>query len=132
MPDHLQFIENMEPDDRVALLKRVDNDIREAIMPLIAQAERNEIRRLWNYDEGTAGAVMTTDYSNLPPDMTVRDALESLRLQAPSKETIYQVYITDSGHRLLGVVSLRDIICPSPQSREFMDNVISVHHGVDD
>ncbi|MCK7469271.1 MAG: hypothetical protein MZU91_14860 [Desulfosudis oleivorans] len=76
-------------------------------MPLIAQAERNEIRRLWNYDEGTAGAVMTTDYCNLPPDMNVKDALESLRLQAPNKETIYQVYLTDGGHHLLGVASLQ-------------------------
>jgi magnesium transporter len=130
----LQFIENMEPDDRVDLLKRAGSEIREAIMPLIAQAERNEIRRLWNYDEGTAGAVMTTDYSNLPPEMTVKDALESLRLQAPSKETIYQVYVTDGRHRLLGVVSLRDIIMSKPQARltEVMEeNVISVHHSVD-
>ncbi|MDD2391146.1 MAG: hypothetical protein PHP23_15655, partial [Desulfobacterales bacterium] len=53
----LRFIENMGPDDRVDLLKRVDEDIREAMMPLIAQAERNEIRQLWNYEEGTAGSV---------------------------------------------------------------------------
>jgi magnesium transporter len=130
----LQFIENMEPDDRVDLLKRVDPEISEAIMPLIAQAERNEIRRLWNYDEGTAGAVMTTDYCNLQPDMSVKDALESLRLQAPNKETIYQVYITDSGHHLLGVVSLRDIIMSKPQAllRDIMEeNVISVHHNLE-
>ena len=130
----LKFIENMDPDDRVDLLKKVDTDIREAIMPLIAQAERNEIRRLWNYEEGTAGAVMTTDYSNLPADISVRAALDSLRLQAPGKETIYQVYITDNRHHLLGVVSLRDIIMSKPQAllQAIMeDNVISVHHHVD-
>jgi magnesium transporter len=130
----LQFIENMEPDDRVDLLKSVDAEVSEAIMPLIAQAERNEIRRLWNYDEGTAGAVMTTDYCNLPPDMSVKDALETLRLQAPNKETIYQVYITDSGHHMLGVASLRDIIMSKPQARlgDIMeDNVISVPHNLE-
>jgi len=130
----LQFIENMDPDNRVDLLKKVDAEVSEAIMPLIAQAERNEIRRLWNYDEGTAGAVMTTDYCNLPPDMSVKDALESLRLQAPNKETIYQVYITDSGHRLLGVASLRDIIMSKPQARlrDIMEaNVISVRHNLE-
>jgi len=130
----LQFIENMQPDDRVDLLKQVDPEISEAIMPLIAQAERNEIRRLWNYDEGTAGAVMTTDYCNLPPEMNVRDALESLRLQAPNKETIYQVYLTDAGHHLLGVASLRDIIMSKPQARlrDIMEaNVIAVYHNLD-
>ena len=130
----LQFIENMQPDDRVDLLKKVDPEISEAIMPLIAQAERNEIRRLWNYDEGTAGAVMTTDYCNLPPEMNVKDALESLRLQAPNKETIYQVYLTDAGHHLLGVASLRDIIMSKPQARlrDIMEeNVIAVYHNLD-
>jgi magnesium transporter len=130
----LQFIENMQPDDRVDLLKKVDPEISEAIMPLIAQAGRNEIRRLWNYDEGTAGAVMTTDYCNLPPDLNAKEALETLRLQAPNKETIYQVYITDSGHHLAGVASLRDIIMSKPQARlrDIMEeNVISVPHHVD-
>ncbi|MCU0558605.1 MAG: magnesium transporter [Desulfobacterales bacterium] len=130
----LKFIENMEPDDRVDLLKAVDTDIREAIMPLIAQAERNEIRRLWDYEEGTAGAVMTTEYCSLAADISVREALEGLRLQAPNKETIYYVYITDGTRHLLGMVSLRDLIMSKPQARlaDVMEvNVISIRHDQD-
>ncbi len=130
----LKFIENMEPDDRVDLLKAVDNDIREAIMPLIAQAERNEIRRLWDYAEGTAGAVMTTEYCSLPAEISVREALEGLRLQAPNKETIYYIYITDSRRHLLGMVSLRDLIMSKPQAKltDIMEtNVITVPHDLD-
>ncbi len=130
----LQFIENMEPDDRVDLLKAVDDDIREAIMPLIAQAERNEIRRLWHYEEGTAGAVMTTEYATLPAEISVREALDRLRLQAPNKETIYYVYITDADRRVLGMVSLRDLIMSKPQVRlqDIMEtHVISVDHQMD-
>ena len=129
----LRFIEHMDPDDRVDLLKKVDADIREAMMPLIAQAERNEIRRLWNYAEGTAGAVMTTEYAFLPADISVRDALDRLRLQAPNKETIYYVYMTDFEHHLLGVVSLRNLIMSKPQDflRNIMTtNVISVPHDM--
>ncbi len=130
----LQFVENLEPDDRVDLLKRVDAEVREAILPLIAQAERNEIRRLWNYREGTAGAVMTTEYCNLAPELTVREALETLRLLAPNKETIYHIYVTDERHHLVGVLSLRDLILSKPQQRlrDIMeDNVISVPHDLD-
>jgi magnesium transporter len=130
----LQFIENLEPDDRVDLLKAVDDDIRESIMPLIAQAERNEIRRLWNYEEGTAGAVMTTEYAMLSGEITVRDALDKLRLQAPNKETIYYVYITDAERRLIGTVSLRDLIMSKPQTllKDIMEkSVIAVHHAMD-
>ena len=130
----LRFIENMDPDDRVDLLKKVDVDIREAIMPLIAQAERNEIRRLWQYAEGTAGAVMTTEYAFLPGQITVGTALERLRLQSPNKETIYYIYITDDSRHLLGMISLRDLIMSKPNARLdtlMQGNVISVKHDME-
>jgi len=129
----LRFIENMEPDDRVDLLKAVDDDVREAIMPLIAQAERNDIRRLWKYAEGTAGAVMTTEYAVLPQTITVTEALEQMRLQAPNKETIYTIHITDAQRHLLGIVSLRDLIMSKPRAtlETIMETrVISVPHGM--
>ncbi len=129
----LRFIENMEPDDRVDLLKTVDVDVREAIMPLIAQAERNEIRRLWKYEEGTAGAVMTTEYAMLPQSITVAEALEQMRLQAPNKETIYTIHITDADRHLLGIVSLRDLIMSKPRATLdtiMQTRVISVAHDM--
>ena len=128
-----RFIENMEPDDRVDLLKVVDEDVREAIMPLIAQAERNDIRRLWKYAEGTAGAVMTTEYAVLPQTITVAEALEQMRLQAPNKETIYTIHITDAQRHLLGIVSLRDLIMSKPRAtlEAIMETrVISVAHDM--
>jgi magnesium transporter len=130
----LRFVENMDSDDRVDLLKEVDDDVREAIMPLIAQAERNDIRRLWNYQEGTAGAVMTTEYAMLPRQLTVETALEQLRLQAPNKETIYYVYITDSQRQLIGILSLRDLIMSKRRAtlEAIMETqVISVPHEME-
>lgn len=130
----LRFVENMEPDDRVDLLKAVDDEVREAIMPLIAQAERNGIRKLWQYEEGTAGAVMTTEYAMLSKDLTVSVALAHLRLQAPNKETIYYIYITDRDRRLIGALSLRDLIMSKPHAslESIMEtNLISVPHDMD-
>ncbi|MFZ1984591.1 MAG: magnesium transporter [Desulfatitalea sp.] len=130
----LRFVEHMEPDDRVDLLKAVDDDVREAIMPLIAQAERNDIRKLWHYEEGTAGAVMTTEYAMLPQHLTVGTALEQLRLQAPNKETIYYIYITDAERHLIGTISLRELIMSKPSAGldSIMEtNVISVPHSMD-
>ncbi|MBI5062182.1 MAG: magnesium transporter, partial [Desulfatitalea sp.] len=130
----LRFVEHMEPDDRVDLLKTVDDDAREAIMPLIAQAERNEIRNLWHYEEGTAGAVMTTEYAMLPQHLTVATALEKLRLQAPNKETIYYIYITDAERHLIGTISLRELIMSKPSAGldAIMEtHVISVTHDLE-
>lgn len=126
-----QLIERMDPDDRVDLLKRVDPDVSERMMPLIAQAERNEIQRLWQYAEGTVGAAMTTEYAFLPAAITVGEALARLRLQAPNRETIYCVYITDHRRHLRGVISLRHLILSNPRQRlsEVMTaEVIAVPH----
>jgi len=83
------LLSNMPPDDRVDLLKQMPQEQREAILPALAQAEREDIRRLSAYAEGTAGAVMTSDYASLLPDLTVTEAIDRLRREAPDKETVY-------------------------------------------
>ena len=59
---------------------------------------------------GTAGAAMTTDYVTLPPHITVREAFERLRREAPDRETIYYCYVVDHKRRLIGFVSLKRLI----------------------
>jgi magnesium transporter len=53
---------------------------------------------------------MTTDYVTLPPHITVREALERIRLEAPDRETIYYCYVVDHKRRLTGFVSLKKLI----------------------
>lgn len=105
-----RIIEEMPADDRVDLLERMDPDHVEALLPLIAQAERSDIRKLLSYEEGSAGSIMTTEYASLPGHITVEEALNRLRLQAPSRETIYYIYVTDQERKLLGFVSLRKLL----------------------
>ena len=86
-------------------------------MPLVTKAERQDIRTLLSFPEGSAGSVMTTEYASLPADVTVGDAIALLRQQAPSRETIYYIYVLDEAHHLLGFVSLRDLILAKPTAR---------------
>mgnify|MGYP001184722917 CR=1 FL=1 len=109
-PHMAKLIERMSHDDRAALLRHLDPTVTEAILRLIDDAERRDIASLVNFPEDTAGAIMTTDYAWLPANITVEDALERLRLQAPDRETIYYVYLVDENRRLQGVVSLRTLI----------------------
>lgn len=112
--DMARLLEEMEPDERADLVQRLDDSVREEILPLVARAEREDIRRLVSYEEGTVGSVMTTDYAVLRPDLTVSQAIDALRRQAPGKETIYYIYVVDAAHRLLGLVSLRELILARP------------------
>jgi len=100
----------MSHDDRVDLFKALDPAAREALLPGLAKAEREDLRRLASYPEDTVGAVMTSDYATLLPGLSAPQALDALRRQASDVETVYTAYVVDPGHKLLGVLSLRDIL----------------------
>ena len=112
-----RLLEEMPADDRADLVQMLDEKIRDDLLPLVAKAEREDIRKLAQYEEETAGAVMSTDYAVLRPDMTVEQAIEQLRMQAPEKETIYYIYVVDESRKLIGFVSLKDIIVARPGHR---------------
>jgi magnesium transporter len=100
----------MSHDDRVDLFKALDPKAQEALLPGLAKAERDDLRRLASYPEGTVGSIMTSDYATLLPAMTSPQALDALRRQASDVETVYYAYVVDAGHKLLGVISLRDLL----------------------
>ena len=115
--DAATLLQLMSHDDRAHLVNRLDDDHADEILRNLAQAERDDIRRLASYEPGTAGAVMTTDYATLPPDSTVRDSLDRLRREAPDRETIDYSYVVDANHKLLGVVPLKRLILARPFAR---------------
>ena len=121
-------LEEMSHDERADFVKSMPEEKSEEVLPLVARAERNDIKRLIEYEEDTAGAILTTDYASLPPDITVKEAVERLKHQAFDRETIYYIYVTDPQRKLIGFVSLRDLIV-APSHRTVEDimhkNVIS-------
>lgn len=118
----VRLIEGMTPDDAAALLHLMPHDDRadlvnhleedrvDIILRRLAHAEREDIRRLTSYEPGTAGAVMTTDYATLLPHLTVREALDRLRHEAPDRETIDYSYVIDPQRKLIGLVSLKQLM----------------------
>jgi magnesium transporter len=128
-PHMARLIEQMSHDDRVDLLRRLMPRVAEELLRLVDEADRRDIATLVKYEENTAGALMTTDYAWLPPNITVAEALDRLRLQAPDRETIYYIYVLDDQRRPLGVASLRDLILAARHTliRDVMEQeVVSV------
>lgn len=114
LPKLTELLEHMSSDDRVDLMSRMSPERCESVMRLLASSERNEIRKLLSYDESSAGSIMTTEYASLPANITVREAIDKLRQQAPNSETIYYVFILDEHRRLEGLISLRELILARP------------------
>lgn len=119
-PQMGQLLSKMSHDDRVDLLRRLPDRVRESVMRLVDEADRKDIATLFSYGANTVGALMTTDYAWLPSNITAAEAIDQLRSQAPDRETIYYIYVLDDAsrrpdgsiapRRLLGIISLRDLI----------------------
>jgi len=126
------IVTEMNGDDRADLFNRLTPKQQNALLPGLAQAEREDIRRLAAHEEGTAGAIMTSDYATLTANLSVKDALSKIRREAPDKETIYRTYVIDQERRLIGSVRLQTLILASPKQTigEVMERetrAVSVH-----
>jgi magnesium transporter len=112
------ILDAMSSDNRADFIKVLPQKTADVLLPLLAQAERNDVRRLVSYPEETAGALMTTEYAALRADVTVSEALARLRDIAPERETIYYVYVVqNSDRKLLGVVTLTELVRAAPGKR---------------
>lgn len=128
--DLAALFSQMESDERADLYNKLTDEQRQAVLPGLAQAERDDVRRLASYPAQTAGALMTSDYATLKAHWTVHKALLRLRLEAPDKETIYQMYVIDKFRTLLGTLSLKQLILANPDTKIadlMLTDVVSVN-----
>lgn len=107
----------MSHDERADLYRHLNAKGQEALLGVLARAERDDLRRLAAWPEGTVGSIMTSDYAFLWPNMTAPEALEALRRQAVDSETVYTALVAAGDYRLLGVVSLRDLLLAGHKAR---------------
>ena len=101
----------MYADNAVDVLNNLkDRDRVNIYMNLMPAENAREISSLINYLDETAGAIMTTEFISVQEESTLGAAYHRLREQAIKAETIYYVYVVDENNRLVGVISLRDLI----------------------
>ncbi|MGN0975530.1 MAG: magnesium transporter [Gemmiger sp.] len=128
-------IDELFVDDATDLVEEMPAGVVKRILAQAAPDTRKMINELLKYPEDSAGGVMTTEFMELAPDMTVRQALASIRKNGFDKETINNCYVTRRDRTLVGVVSLRSLILEKDEDRrvdDFMDtNVVSVSTATD-
>ncbi|SHK53705.1 magnesium transporter [Tepidibacter formicigenes] len=125
-----RILDLMSQDDMVDILSNLSEDKRQEIINLLDSELAEDIKELLVYKEDSAGGIMTTDFIALRKDITAYSAIEYLRENAPDAETIYYVYVIDKHEKLVGVISLRELIIAKPNSlvEDIMsEKVISVN-----
>jgi len=124
------ILDMMSQDDIVDKLSELSDKRSREIIAYLNIEDAADVRELMFYDEDTAGGIMTKDYITLKKDYTIYHSIETLRETAPESETIYYVYVTDNDEKLVGVISLRELIVSKPNalvSDVMNGNVISVN-----
>jgi len=110
------ILEEMSPDDAADLVADLDQDTRDEILALMEKDEADEVQELLGYDEDSAGGLMTTEFIAVEERLTAGGAIDRLRELEPDAETVYYVYVLDDDGRLVGVLSLRDLIIAMPDT----------------
>lgn len=128
------ILDQMSQDDMVDILADLSEEKRKEIISLLDLENAQEVRELLVYEEDTAGGIMTKDFIAVRKDISVYQAIEDLRESAGDAETIYYVYVIDCKERLVGVLSLRELIVSKPNKliEDIMhEKVISVNIDTD-
>lgn len=107
IPSHqrAEFYQQLSDKEQVQLLPYLPKKIREDVITLSA------------YPPETAGGIMSTDFATVIEDMTVKQAIQKLREDSPSKKMIYYIYVVDKNMKMLGFVSLKDLIMAAPDEK---------------
>jgi len=102
-------LEHLPPDDLADLIGDLPEDQREQLMALLGRDSKDEVESLLQYDPNSAGGIMTTDFFSLPHSLSVEEAIENIRSRE-DVEMVFYLYLTDEMGRLVGVVSLRQLL----------------------
>ena len=110
-----QLLTDIPPGDAVRILFQLPQSHRERLLALLGPGTRNELSQLMSYPQDSAGRLMDTRIPSYHGDMTVTEALDSLR-QAKMK-TARSLYLVDSEGRISARVLLQDLALAEPESR---------------
>jgi magnesium transporter len=131
------IVSEMAADDRTDLIEALPETIGDTLLESLEKVDPEaaaEVEKLAKWPEDSAGGLMTTDYISVGLDMTVADVIERIRAVGEDAETVYYVYVLSNGGRLLGVVSLRDLLLAAPTERladVMTENVFAVSPETD-
>ena len=130
-----EVLDELYVDDAADLVEEMPANVVKRILTHADPEMRKAINQILRYEEYSAGSLMTTEYVSLRPDMTVGEAILRIRRQGVDKETIYTCYVTDARRKLLGLVSVKDLLLAddddTPIEEIMITNVITATTSTD-
>ncbi len=129
-----EVIDELFMDDTVDIIEEMPATVAKRILKHTDSDTRRMINQLLDYPEDSAGSIMTTEYIDLKKDMTVNEAFDRIRKIGIDTETIYSCYVISSRRKLIGTVSLRDLLLNDKDCvlSDLMDENVIAANTLDD
>jgi len=124
-----EVVDELSADDAVDIIEEMPANVVKRILRQADAETRKQINELLKYPDDSAGSIMTTEFVNLRPSMTVDQAILRIRRTGIDKETIYTCYVTRDDSTLAGVITIKDILLADEDDlieNLMEENVISV------
>jgi len=129
-----QIVEVLNSDDAADVVGNLPADRAREVIEAVGDQVTEELKKLLTYPEDTAGGIMALEFVAVKASATVRDAIESIREKREEVENLYYIWVTDTYQKLVGLISLKDLVLEPPdrQISEIMNpEVISVNVRAD-
>ena len=111
-------IEELDTDDAADIVGELPEILQEKVLSKIEDTEHTQdIRELLNYQEGTAGALMAKELVSVNENLSVINCVREMRKQAKEVTRVHSIYVTNSKKKLLGRLSLKDLLTANSKSK---------------
>jgi len=111
------FIEHMDSDDAAFVLAQLSENTKDEVLNNLSDIDyASQLLALLSYKENTAGSLMAVELVKTSLSASVKSCIEEIRKQAENVNSIYVVYVVDDFERLVGLITLKNLILASPES----------------
>ena len=110
------IFKHMPSDIRADLYQELDIEQQLQLLPFLDKRTREDVIHLSSYPPETAGGIMSTDFATVVSNMSVEQAIEKVRRDAPSKKMVYYIYVVDERMKMKGFITLKDLILEDPKT----------------
>ena len=107
----------IDPDEAADILADLPDPVAEELLTRLPSEAESALRGLASHPEHSAGSLMTIEFVTMPQEQTVAETLARLRRERPPTHAITYLYVVDDEQRLVGVVSLRDVVLAESDQR---------------
>lgn len=130
----VEIFNHMPADDVADLIGKLPPEKASVILEQMSNEDSEEVEGLLKYEDDTAGGIMVPDFIALRDNVTAKEAIEAIQKDYHDVEMPFYLYVVDENERLLGVVSLRQLVVVKPNTplRNFMTtDIFSVRTDMD-